>query len=129
MDKEQTKKLVSLQKGELVGVQIYRQLAKVAHDSDLTKKLNTISEEEYTHSQILRKLTGADKKGNPLIGKLMGLMKGLMGMKKVLRMTAKGQYDTAKKYDQLVDQFPTLSVVAKQEKEHGNLLEKLANNL
>ncbi|WP_137626482.1 ferritin family protein [Lactiplantibacillus pingfangensis] len=126
MGNESLKKLIGLQKGELVGVQIYRQLAKIANDPQITQKLLQISNEEYAHSQALQKLTKTVVKGNGVIGKMMGVMKALLGMKKVLEMTAKGQFDTAQKYEALVDQFPTLAAVAQQEKAHGNLLEQLA---
>lgn len=123
------KNLVSFQKGELIGVQIYQQLAEVTEDSILSKKLNEISIEEYNHSQILKELTGAEPRENQLIGKIMRLMKHILGLKKVLRMTAKGQFDAANKYQQLVNQFPVLETVAKQEQAHGDTLEKLADSL
>lgn len=126
MDSESLKKLIGLQKGELVGVQIYQQLAMVTNKPQIAQALRQIANEEYAHSKVLQKLTKTEVKGNGIIGRMMRVMKVLLGKKEVLKMTAKGQFDTAQKYEALTEKFPTLVEVAQQEKAHGKLLEQLA---
>lgn len=118
-----------MQKGELNGKKIYSKLARITNNSNIAKELNKISQEENSHSQIIKKITKRDVKSSQIIANIIGFMYRFLGLKKILYMTAKGQSDTAKKYVLILDKFPELSVVAQQEKKHAETLQKIASNL
>ncbi len=125
---QQKKELIKLQKGELFGEIIYRKLATKVKNPVDAETLQHIAKEEHQHSEVFRSLTGVDTKGAGYMGPLIGILFSLLGPKKLFNMTAQGQYDTAKKYESWVKQFPSLEKVITEENQHGDILSGFSKN-
>ena len=61
-----------------------------------------------------------DVKANPAKGILVPIMYRVLGKKKVYPIIAKGEYDAADKYKNIVADFPEVETVMNDETHHGD---------
>ena len=117
---KQRKQLLKSQQGELDAVLMYRRLAKrVKKEQDREAFLRLASDEDR-HASVFYAYTKTDLKPKHAKAILIPLLYRLAGPEKVYPLIAKGEYGAAKKYVDLLRDFPEVERVLQDENHHGD---------
>lgn len=112
--------LLAAQQGELDAVLMYNTLAKKVKDKKDSETFKRLAAEEGEHALVFKKITNKvlqPKKGKSII---VPLLYSILGKKKTYNILANGEYNAAKKYDCLIENFPEVNAVKDDEVRHGD---------
>lgn len=116
----QYKKLLASQQGEADAVFMYKRLAKVVTDEKDREAFLRLAGDEARHESVFAPYTGKEVKPNPTKGILIPFLYKTIGKEKVYPLIAKGEYDAADKYIDVVKDFPEVETVMNDEVHHGD---------
>jgi rubrerythrin len=121
-EKEQ---LIKAQQGELDAVILYRKLSETVRKTNVKETLLKIAADEGKHAGILRKYTGEDLKPKNFKALIVTSIYKVFGLKFTFKLLEKGELKAAKEYATLVEKFPNIKQIIRDEELHGNLMGKL----
>jgi rubrerythrin len=119
------KQLIKSQQGELDAVILYRMLSDKMKDSKNKGIFLKIAADEGKHAGILRKYTGENLKPKNFKAVLVNCIYKVFGLKFTLKILAEGEFKAAKEYLKLVERFPNIKEILKDEETHGNLMKSI----
>lgn len=125
LTRKQKKILRKSQQGEVDAVFMYKRLARVVKDAEDQKAFIRLSGDEARHAAVFYKYTGRSRIVNPAKGIFIPLMYRLIGKEKLYPLIAKGEYDAAEKYKDVIDEFPEVEEVMNDEIHHGDAVNGL----
>ncbi len=112
--------LIKAQQGEEDAVLMYQKLAEKVKDENDKKAFLRLADDEARHSSVFYKYTGKVLKANPAKSIMVPLMYKTLGKEKVYPIIAKGEYDAADKYKNIIAEFPEVETVMNDETHHGD---------
>ncbi len=118
--KAQMKVLKEAQQGEVDAVLMYEKLSEVVKDSKDKEAFTRLASDEARHAAVFFKYTGKELKANPAKSILVPMMYKTIGREKVYPIIAKGEYDAADKYKNILGEFPEIEEVMNDEVHHGD---------
>ena len=98
----------------------YERLAQVVTDEKDKAAFERLAADEARHAAVFEKYTGLTLKPNPTKGIMVPAMYKTMGKEKVYPIIAKGEYDAADKYKNIIADFPEVEEVMNDETHHGD---------
>ena len=116
----QFKALLKAQQGEADAVLMYRRLADKVKSEDDRKAFLRLADDEARHESVFLGYTGKTVKANPAKAIAIPLMYKTIGREKLYPVIAKGEYDAAEKYKDVVRDFPEIEEVMNDEVHHGD---------
>ncbi len=116
----QMKILKGAQQGEIDVVLMYEKLADVVADEEDKKAFLRLSGDEARHAGVFYRYTGQTVKANPTKAILVPTLYKLIGKEKLYPIIAKGEYDAADKYRNIIGDFPEVEAVMNDEVHHGD---------
>lgn len=120
LTKPQKKILKTAQQGEVDAVFMYERLAQVVTDEKDKAAFERLAADEARHAAVFEKYTGLTLKPNPTKAIMVPAMYKTMGKEKVYPIIAKGEYDAADKYKNIIADFPEVAEVMNDETYHGD---------
>ena len=118
--KGQMKALRTAQQGEVDAVLMYERLAAAVRDERDRAAFLRLAKDEARHADVFFKYTGQTLKANPAKAILIPLMYKTMGKDMLYPVIAKGEYDAAEKYKNIIADFPEAEEVMNDEVHHGD---------
>lgn len=128
MTDQQMKALLYAQQGELDAVAMYNALAKKAKDPKDAATFKQLAAEEGRHASVFHAYTGQVLKQNMTKAIALPILYSVLGRKRLYPLIAKGEYDAAKKYEALVNDFDEVKSVQADEQRHGDTMMALLND-
>ena len=122
MTQQQMKALLYAQQGELDAVAMYNALAKKAKDPKDAATFKQLAAEEGRHASVFHAYTTRVLKPNLTKAIALPILYTVLGRKRLYPIIAKGEYDAAKKYEALVNDFEEVKSVQADEKRHGDMM-------
>lgn len=122
------KALLYAQQGELDAVAMYNALAKKAKDPKDAATFKQLAAEEGRHASVFHAYTGRVLKPNMTKAIALPILYSVLGRKRLYPLIAKGEYDAAKKYEALVNDFDEVKPVQADEQRHGDTMMALLND-
>ena len=122
MTQQQMKALLYAQQGELDAVAMYNALAKKAKDPKDAATFKQLAAEEGRHASVFHAYTTRVLKPNLTKAIALPILYTVLGRKRLYPINAKGEYDAAKKYEALVNDFEEVKSVQADEKRHGDMM-------
>lgn len=112
--------LLKSQQGELDAVLMYQALAEVAKDTKDADDFRKLAAEEGHHAAVFHGLTNENLKPKKTLAILMPILYKIIGKKRLYPLIAKGEYAAAENYAPVVEKFPVIESVRKDETRHGD---------
>ena len=112
--------LLKSQQGELDAVLMYQALAEVAKDTKDADTFRKLAAEEGHHAAVFHGLTNENLKPKKTLAILMPILYKIIGKKRLYPLIAKGEYAAAENYAPVVEKFPVIESVRKDETRHGD---------
>lgn len=110
--------IIELQQNEITEYLIYSNLAKGIKDQHNREVLNRLAQEEYSHYERLKRITGKDVTPNKskiwfylIIVKILGITFGL-------KLMESGEELAQKSYSSIVQRYPEIDSIINDEKSH-----------
>ena len=119
---KEKQQLVKSQQGELDAVILYRKLAEMTKGTKNKQTFLKIATDEGKHAVILRKYTGEKLEPKRTKALIITVIYKTLGEKFTLKVIGKGEFKAAKEYLPLVDKFPNIKEIIKDENLHGELM-------
>ncbi|MBE6018635.1 MAG: alpha/beta fold hydrolase [Lachnospiraceae bacterium] len=116
----QFKTLLKAQQGEADAVLMYRKLADKVSDEADRKAFLRLADDEARHESVFLAYTGKSVKANPAKSIVVPAMYKMLGKEKTYPVIAKGEYEAADKYKDVVRDFPEVEEVMNDEVHHGD---------
>jgi len=116
----QFKTLLKAQQGEADAVLMYRKLADKVSDEADRKAFLRLADDEARHESVFLAYTGKSVKANPAKSIVVPAMYKMLGKEKTYPVIAKGEYEAADKYKDVVRGFPEVEEVLNDEVHHGD---------
>lgn len=121
MTTEERKTLLKAQQGELDAVILYRKLAEISKDKSMKEEFLKVAADEGNHAAILRGYTGAALKPKSAKANFVSLMYKVLGSNFTMNLLAKGELKSIDKYNPLVQGFPNIKKIIKDEAKHAEI--------
>ena len=112
--------LLKSQQGELDAVLMYQALAEVVKDTKDADTFRKLAAEEGHHAAVVHGLTNENLKPKKTLAILMPILYKIIGKKRLYPLIAKGEYAAAENYAPVVEKFPVIESVRKDETRHGD---------
>ena len=112
--------LLKSQQGELDAVLMYQALAEVVKDTKDADTFRKLAAEEGHHAAVFHGLTNENLKPKKTLAILMPILYKIIGKKRLYPLIAKGEYAAAENYAPVVEKFPVIESVRKDETRHGD---------
>lgn len=112
--------LLKSQQGELDAVLMYQALAEVVKDTKDADTFRKLAAEEGRHAAVFHGLTNENLKPKKTLAVLMPILYKIIGKKRLYPLIAKGEYAAAENYAPVVEKFPVIESVRKDETRHGD---------
>ena len=128
ISKDNMKKLLKSQQGELNGVETYRRMAYLVHNESDAKTFKALAADEGRHASVFKQYTGkvlTPKKTQALV---VTFLYRLIGKRVLYPLIASGEYAAVPGYKKMMEDFPEVESVMKDEKRHGDTVKALLNN-
>jgi VIT1/CCC1 family predicted Fe2+/Mn2+ transporter len=119
--------LKKAQQDELVGMEVYGRLAKLAKDPHNAKILKKIAEDEKYHTNIFKKYTGKALKVSKLRVLFYVLVSRIFGLTFGVKLQERNKVAAQKKYTQILNAIPEMKEVIEAEEKHEAELINLIN--
>ena len=120
LTKAQKKILTDAQQGELDAVLMYERLAEVVKDPADREAFLRLAGDEQRHADLFAGYTGQSLQAGRYKALLMSVMYKSLGRDKVYPVIAKGEYEAADKYKNIIAEFPEVEAVMNDEVRHGD---------
>ena len=117
--------LLKSQQGELDAVRMYQALAEVVKDTKDADTFRKLAAEEGHHAAVFHGLTNENLKPKKTLAILMPIFYKIIGKKRLYPLIAKGEYAAAENYAPVVEKFPVIESVRKDETRHGDTVASL----
>ena len=117
--------LLKSQQGELDAVLMYQALAEVVKDTKDADTFRKLAAEEGHHAAVFHGLTNENLKPKKTLAILMPILYKIIGKKRLYPLIAKGEYAAAENYAPVVEKFPVIESVRKDETRHGDTVASL----
>jgi len=124
---EKKVQLIKAQQGELDAVIVYRRLAKVVKNAKDKELFLRIAADEGKHASILKKYTGETLKASNFKALVVITLYKVLGLKFILKLLVKGELKASEGYSILVEEFPTIEEIIRDEALHATLMNKKIN--
>uniref|UniRef100_A0A7C3RK88 Rubrerythrin family protein n=1 Tax=Dictyoglomus thermophilum TaxID=14 RepID=A0A7C3RK88_DICTH len=118
--------LLKLQRNEITEHNIYKILSKGLKDKKNREILLKISQDEFAHYNVLRKITQKDLNPNKFKLYLYLFLTKIFGFTFVLKLMEKGEDKAIESYRKIINKYPQINEILDDEKEHE---QKLLNTL
>ncbi len=119
---------LEFQRDEATGVIVYGKLAKIIRDEGNAKILEKISNDEASHYEIFKKVTGKDAKPRRFTVFFTVLAARTLGITFALKLLEKGEEKAQKRYSGAIENHPGLKKTLEDEERHErellNMLEE-----
>ena len=125
---EKKVQLIKAQQGELDAVILYRRLAEVVKNTKDKELFLRIAADEGKHASILKKYTGETLKASNFKALVVITLYKVLGLKFILKLLEKGELKATEGYSLLVEEFPTIKEIIRDEALHATLISKILNN-
>lgn len=125
ISKEDMKKLLKSQQGELDVVLMYQALADVVKDKNDADTFRKLAAEEGHHAAVFHKLTRKNLKPKKALAFFMPILYKLIGKKRLYPKIVKGEYKAYENYAPVAKKFPEIESVREDEKRHGDMVASL----
>lgn len=112
--------LLKSQQGELDAVLMYQALAEVVKDTKDADTFRKLAAEEGHHAAVFHGLTNENLKPKKTLAILMPILYKIIGKKRLYPLIVKGEYAAAENYAPVVEKFPVIESVRKDETRHGD---------
>ena len=112
--------LLKSQQGELEAVLMYQALAEVVKDTKDADTFRKLAAEEGHHAAVFHGLTNENLKPKKTLAILMPFLYKIIGKKRLYPLIVKGEYAAAENYAPVVEKFPVIESVRKDETRHGD---------
>lgn len=122
---EQFKMLQNAQQGELDAVNMYVALSKAVKDEKDKAVFLQLASEEGRHANVFYELSGKRRKPGNTKAILIPMLYRTIGKEKLYPMIAEKEYDAARNYEALLEDFPSIESVRADEVRHGDLVKGL----
>lgn len=120
LTKPQKKILLAAQQGEVDAVLMYEKLAEVVKDENDKKAFTRLASDEARHAEVFFRYTGKTLRANPTKAIVIPNLYRTIGREKLYPIIAKGEYDAADKYKNIIADFPEVEAVMNDETHHGD---------
>ena len=117
--------LLKSQQGELDAVLMYQALAEVVKDTKDADTFRKLAAEEGHHAAVFHGLTNENLKPKKTLAILMPILYKIIGKKRLYPLIAKGEYAAAENHAPVVEKFPVIESVRKDETRHGDTVASL----
>lgn len=117
--------LLKSQQGELDAVRMYQALAEVVKDTKDADTFRKLAAEEGHYAAVFHGLTNENLKPKKTLAILMPILYKIIGKKRLYPLIAKGEYAAAENYAPVVEKFPVIESVRKDETRHGDTVASL----
>ena len=117
--------LVKSHQGGLDAVLMYQALAEVVKDTKDADTFRKLAAEEGHHAAVFHGLTNENLKPKKTLAILMPILYKIIGKKRLYPLIAKGEYAAAENYAPVVEKFPVIESVRKDETRHGDTVASL----
>ncbi|MCX7795500.1 MAG: VIT1/CCC1 transporter family protein [bacterium] len=111
-------KVVELQRNEITEHLIYSYLAKTIKDQHNKEILNRLAQEEYSHYERLKKITGRDVSPNRLKIWFYLILIKILGITFGLKLMESGEESAQKSYGNIAYRYPEVDSIISDEKVH-----------
>ena len=118
--KKYRKILRKAQQGEVDAVLMYQKLAAKVKDEEDRKAFLRLADDEARHAQVFYHHTVRKLRPNPAKAIFIPLLYQLIGKEKLYPLIAKGEYDAAEKYKNIIADYPEVISVMNDEIHHGD---------
>ena len=118
--KAQMKILKTAQQGEVDAVLMYEKLADAVEDAGDREAFLRLAGDEARHADVFGRYTGITLKANPTKAIVIPMLYRTIGREKLYPVIAKGEYDAADKYKNIIADFPEAETVMNDETHHGD---------
>lgn len=125
MTSKQRKELLKAQQGELDAALMYKALADKAMLQKDKNAFRQLALEEGHHASVFHSYTAQPLKASRVKAVLLPFLYSLVGRKILYPVIAKFEYDAAKNYEHLIQDFPEVASVRDDETRHGDILTSL----
>ena len=117
--------LLKMQQNEITEYYVYSKIAKNMKESKNKEILLKIANEEKTHFEIWKRLTGQEKKPNKFKIFFFTTISRLFGFTFALKLMEKGEDNASEKYSKLEQEVPEAKKIAEDEERHEKELLQL----
>ena len=125
--KTEKEKFIKAQQGELDAVILYLKLAETMREIKNKEIFLKIAADEGKHAGILKKYTGENLKPKNFKAFIVVSIYKIFGLKFTIKMLAEGEFKATREYYSLVEKFPNIQEILKDEELHGKLIKDMIN--
>lgn len=118
MREEILNKLLKAQKNEITEYYVYRKLAKRAKNLNARNVLERLADEELSHYEVIKELTGRDVKPSSTKVLTFSIMAYLFGLTFTLKLMERGEEFAQEMYDEIGREYARFKEIMKGEREH-----------
>jgi len=124
---ELRKQIFTYQKNEITEYHIYTKLAKIVDSEENQKVLQQIANDEYRHYHQWKDYTGEDIKPDRFKICFYVLISRLFGFTFGIKLMEHGEEVAQENYDQILQHFPEVERIIKEENDHEDALLGMLN--
>lgn len=128
MTKDQKKKLMKAQQGELDGVETYLMLAKATGNKADQEAFKRLAADEGRHAGVFKGYTGEVLRPGKFQARAVAFLYHLIGKRALYPLISRFEYAAIPGYEKLMKEFPEVGSVRDDEKRHGDTLKALLDN-
>lgn len=110
--------IIELQQNEITEYLIYSNLAKGIRDQHNREILNKLAQEEHSHYERLKRITGKDVSPNRFKVWLYLMVAKILGITFGLKLMESGEESAQKSYSSIVQRYPEIDSIINDEKAH-----------
>ncbi|MBF0479126.1 MAG: VIT1/CCC1 transporter family protein [Candidatus Omnitrophica bacterium] len=122
LNSESRKKILIAQKNELTEYHVYQKLSEIVKKEGQSGILQRISNEEFKHYEIFKKISGEDVQPDQWKIFYYVLMARICGLNFSLRLMERGELSAQDFYSPLKDETPEVKMIIGDEKAHESAL-------
>ncbi len=119
--------ILDYQKNEITEYHIYTKLAKIVDSEENQKVIQQIANDEYRHYHQWKEYTGEDIKPDRFKISLFVLISRLFGFTFGIKLMERGEEEAQENYDQILQHFPEVETIIKEENDHEDALLGMLN--
>lgn len=128
ISKDNMKKLIKSQQGELNGVETYLRMAELVHNESDAKTFKALAADEGRHASVFKHYTGKALAPDKTQALAVTFLYRLIGKRVLYPLIARGEYAAVPGYKKMMEEFPEVESVMKDEKRHGDTVKALLDN-
>ena len=128
ISKDNMKKLLKSQQGELNGVETYLIMADLVCNESDAKTFKALAADEGRHASVFKHYTGKVLTPKKTQALAVTSLYRLIGKRALYSLIAMGEYAAVPGYKKMMTEFSEVESVMNDEKRHGDTVKALQNN-